>query len=254
MEPVTPEMDQKEFWNLRAKTFPRYSPDPDSYEAGMLRLAQGIGADFKGKTIIDVGCGAGMYTIRLAKEGKFVTALDISEAMLAVNREDAERENLTNVEYVNMDWLDFEPRRDYDLLFCSMTPALRSPEGKLKLLSFPKAQIVYFGFAAPMKTQSITELFEACGLKPKIHPTTADQKAFLDGHGIKYRVVGSSGRWEKKLAKDDFLLNLSTSLTFNGGSLGQIDLEGFSERFSDGQGSYVENTDYQVEVIVWENN
>ncbi|MDR2442413.1 MAG: class I SAM-dependent methyltransferase [Deltaproteobacteria bacterium] len=254
MEPVTPEMDQKQFWNLRAKTFPRYSPEPDNYEAGMLDLARSIGADFKGKTILDVGCGAGMYTIRLAKEGKFVTGLDISEAMLAANREDAEKENLKNVEYVNMAWLEFEPRRDYDLLFCSMTPALGSPEGKLKLLSFQKAQIVYFGFTAPMKSQVITELFEASGIKPKNHPTTADQKTFLEERGIKYRVVGSSGRWEKKLSKDDFLLNLSTSLTFHGGSLGQIDLESFSERFSDGQGSYLENTDYHVEVIVWENN
>ena len=73
---LRPQKNQKDFWNKRAKTFPRYSPDEDSYEAGMLQMARENGVVFKDKTILDVGCGCGMYTIRLAMEGRQVTALD----------------------------------------------------------------------------------------------------------------------------------------------------------------------------------
>jgi SAM-dependent methyltransferase len=259
MEPLNTPISQKEFWNLRAKTFPRYSPETDNYETGMLKLAQAIGADFKDKTILDVGCGTGMYTLRLALMGKFVTALDISEEMLAINREDAQNNGLTNIEHINMDFLNFTPQRKYDLIFCSMTPALQTEEGNLKLLSFPKAQVVFFGFSAPMKNQVINELFNLYDLEPIGFKSSPEQKAFLDANGIKYQITKTSGRWVKTLSREDMLLNITSTLSFhgradNGRADQKIDLESFIDRFSDGQGGFTEITDYQVEVIVWTNN
>lgn len=45
--------------------------------------------DVRGKRVADVGCGTGRHSIRLAKAGAIVTALDFSEGMLAKAREKA---------------------------------------------------------------------------------------------------------------------------------------------------------------------
>ncbi|MDR2302379.1 MAG: class I SAM-dependent methyltransferase [Deltaproteobacteria bacterium] len=244
---------QREIWDLRAKTFPRYSPEPGNYESRMLKLAQGIGADFSDKTVLDVGCGAGMYTLRLAKMAGFVTALDISEEMLSINEKDAKREKITNIEYLHQDWLDFNPKRKYDLIFCAMTPALQTLEGKLKVLTFRGAQVVYFGYSKPMNNHVLNAFSEIYDLKLKPFKSAPDQRLFLETQGVIYKTGQLSGSWDKVLSKEDFLVNLAAVVAFQGGSLNNLELDGFLEKFSDGQGKYREIVDYQTEVIVWTN-
>lgn len=45
--------------------------------------------DLKGKNLLDVGCGTGLYSIRAYSRGATVTGLDISENMLNIAREKA---------------------------------------------------------------------------------------------------------------------------------------------------------------------
>jgi len=47
-------------------------------------------AEVRGKTILDVGCGTGTYSIRLAEAGADVTAVDISPRMLEIARAKAQ--------------------------------------------------------------------------------------------------------------------------------------------------------------------
>jgi ubiquinone/menaquinone biosynthesis C-methylase UbiE len=41
-------------------------------------------ADVRGKTVLDVGCGTGLYSIRLSEAGADVTAVDISSKMIEI--------------------------------------------------------------------------------------------------------------------------------------------------------------------------
>ncbi len=43
-------------------------------------------ADVTGKDVLEIGCGTGRHTVRLARQGNRVTALDLSPGMLAVAR------------------------------------------------------------------------------------------------------------------------------------------------------------------------
>lgn len=85
----------------------------------MLRLARENGVDFCGKTVLDVGCGSGMYTIRLAQQAAMVTALDISEEMLRILMQDAAAQGLANIRPVLSDWQHFAPAERFQIVFAS---------------------------------------------------------------------------------------------------------------------------------------
>lgn len=60
-----------------------------------------------GMRVLDVGCGTGNFSLRLARMGCAVTGVDISEKMLAAAREKAGREGL-EAKFLNMDALALE--------------------------------------------------------------------------------------------------------------------------------------------------
>lgn len=64
----------------------------------------------KGATVLDAGCGPGVHSIRVAKAGHHVCAIDISDTMLSQARQRAESENVADkIEFYRKDLtqLDF---------------------------------------------------------------------------------------------------------------------------------------------------
>lgn len=62
---------------------------------------------FEGKKILDIGCGTGNYSIRLAELGYEVVGIDISDEMLDIARGKAKEKNL-NIKFYNMDIYDLK--------------------------------------------------------------------------------------------------------------------------------------------------
>ncbi|MFZ5973856.1 MAG: class I SAM-dependent methyltransferase [Bacillota bacterium] len=71
-----------------------------------------------GMRVLDVGCGTGNYSIKLAKLGCIVTGIDISDNMLGIARDKAKKEDL-QIQFVQMDAykLEFEDE-SFDGVFC----------------------------------------------------------------------------------------------------------------------------------------
>jgi len=63
----------------------------------------------EGMKVLDVGCGTGNFSLKLAKRGCKVVGIDVSNAMLEIAKKKAEMENL-NIKFLKMDAhnLDFE--------------------------------------------------------------------------------------------------------------------------------------------------
>ncbi len=86
-----------------------------------------VGAGFK---IADFGCGPGLYAARLARRGAKVTGVDFSERSIVYAKDVAASERL-DIEYVNLDYLEYETEDRFDLVlmimcdFCALGPAQR---------------------------------------------------------------------------------------------------------------------------------
>jgi cyclopropane fatty-acyl-phospholipid synthase-like methyltransferase len=67
---------------------------------------------------LDLGCGGGVHTVFLAREGFSVTGVDPSEPGLLHTREWLDREGLTaTLEQMSLESLDY-PSRSFDLVVC----------------------------------------------------------------------------------------------------------------------------------------
>jgi SAM-dependent methyltransferase len=83
-----------------------------------------------GKRVVDLGCGPGLYTNRLARTGARVTGVDFSARSIEHARAEAEREGLT-AEHVLGDYLAIELEPGYDLAimimcdYCALIPSQR---------------------------------------------------------------------------------------------------------------------------------
>jgi len=74
----------------------------------------------KPTSLLELGCGTGSMTLELAKRGYDMTALDISEDMLAVAHQRAEEEGLKNILFLRGDMTDFELYGTVESVICCL--------------------------------------------------------------------------------------------------------------------------------------
>ena len=249
------ERDQRAFWNRRAKTFPGHSPAADGYEVRVLGLAKEAGVALKGARVLDIGCGAGLYAIRLAMEAERVTALDISEEMLKVVRRDAEALGIKNIDFVNADWLDYGPVQGYDVLWCSMTPAMGSDAGREKAAGCLGARVAYIGWNGRKPSNVMESLLarfkaEAPG---KGGGNAAETREWLEARGIPYQAFPVEGTWRKPFSKEDLLAKSLMAFSDLGAEADPIEAAALLERHKEADGRYWEITDYKLEMLTWKN-
>ncbi|WP_316896902.1 class I SAM-dependent methyltransferase [Pseudodesulfovibrio indicus] len=242
----------KEFWNAKARSFPRFEEGEDNYEAGVLRKIRGHGVDFRGASVLDVGCGSGMYTLRLAREAARVTALDISEGMLDVLREDAESMGLTNIECVRSDWMDWAGDGTYDVVFCSMTPAIQSEESRLKLLAHAGRWTVFMGFAGVMESDVMNGLYAHYGVTPRIYVNGPEMREWLESRSIPYSRYPVNGTWVVPKSLDGLADSAATFLSQYGVTPDPDLLRNYLAAFEEEPGKFVERTRYEIDLLIWE--
>jgi len=253
METETSQGSQKKaFWDRKARTFPRFEEGEHTYEAGMLNRIREHGVDFRGSTVLDVGCGSGMYTIRLAREARRVTALDISDTMLDILRQDAGAQGLDNIDYVRSEWMDFDSDATFDIVFCSMTPAIQDDESRFKLLGHAGRWTVFTGFAGLMNSDIMTGLYAHYSVTPKKFINGTEMRLWLEDHGIPYTRYPVEGTWVTPKSLEMRIESCATFLSHYGVDPDPEHLKQYLARFEEEPGKYVERTEYKIDLLIWE--
>ena len=242
----------KEYWNNHARSFPRFEEGEDNYEAGVMRMIKEHGVDFDGASVLDVGCGSGMYTIRIAREAARVTALDISDVMLDILREDAQARGLNNIDYVRSDWMDFNSDETFDIVFCSMTPAIMSEESRLKLLGHARGKTVFMDFAGLMKSDVMTGLYAKYGVTPRMFVNGTEMRDWLDEKGIPYAAYPVEGTWTVPNSLEKLTDSCNTFLSQYNVTADQDHLREHLTSFEEEPGVFVERTQYKIDLLIWD--
>lgn len=243
---------QKEFWNIRAKSFPGHR-DGDTYQAKMTEIMENHGIRLEGANVMDLGCGSGAYTIRMAEKAGKVTALDISDVMLGAVRKSAEERGLTNIEYVNADWAEYSPSGKFDLIFASLTPAVKDEASVDKIKEYAGRWVVNISFAGPMTAYVLDGLFELHGMergKSKLEPV---MRNWLEKNSVPFSVYPVQGEWVTPRSRRDMIDNCRDVVEAHGANPDMDGIEKYIERFRDEMtGMYISKTAYNVEMIIWE--
>lgn len=133
--------------------------------------------------LLDLGCGPGTHTIRLANLCRSVTALDFSKSMLSVLAHHLDTYNIKNVNPVHSDYRSFSSG-SFDAVLSCYCVGMYSMEGIQVMDGFVRKLGIFIG---PTNPQGSLEhrFVESLGLIPKRSFDTLDVLPYLEG---KYQV------------------------------------------------------------------
>lgn len=105
----------KEWWDPNGKCKPLHIINPLRVEY----IVESCQHSLAGKNLLDVGCGGGILSESMAKQGAKVTGLDLADASLNVARTHAQQNGLS-IQYIKSSIEDYaeNSKEQYDVITC----------------------------------------------------------------------------------------------------------------------------------------
>lgn len=163
----------KKFWDRRAKKYPLpYDESVYSRTIYVLERIKTIGCSFSEKEVLEIGAGTGVYTLPISKIAKRVVAIDPSDEMLKILKEQTKIYNVTNIEIFQNFWQDIDIdkigfRKNFDIVLSAMTPAIKTEEDIIKMENCCKQWCIYIGWGSKRENTVKSEIFRSHGLNLK---------------------------------------------------------------------------------------
>ena len=246
--------NEKLFWNCRAGNYPLpFDPSTLVKTERILRLLRGLGADFCGRDILDIGCGTGIYALPLAGKAGKVLGIDSSRAMLRVFRAQARARKIKNAACRAAAWAEVpagDVRGGFDIALASMTNAIRGKADLLKMEAAARELCVYIGWAGVRKNSLLEAAYTHHGLKYRAPEGAERVLRVLKAMGRKPRLKYITDSWAKSAAPDVTLREIAVSVKVNGASLDRPWTKAFLERKSRG-GVVRQVTRVRKALITW---
>ena len=143
----------KQFWDAQAAAYQKkgvavesisnLEPDLQKMQLKISDETQKVFAwlpDVATKTILDLGAGVGQWAFRFAKRGAAkVTAVEYSEGSVLIARQEAQKNGITNVEFIISPAEQFICNQTFDIIFISGLFVYLNDDQALQLLkNLPK--------------------------------------------------------------------------------------------------------------------
>lgn len=158
----------RRIWNHMAEDYGKshqHSRSRDNEPENLIKLLTERGLFDCHTRVLDIGCGAGRMTIPFALQGAEVVALDFSEKMLSRLHDSISPAIAGRIEIVNADWDEIDLDKQgwqgsFDLVFASMTPAIRTPDSFLKLHHASRSGCFFRGWAGKREDPLLEGLWQ----------------------------------------------------------------------------------------------
>jgi len=155
-----------DFWDSMAGRFRRQAEHEDTARrvGKVLGWLESQDVLQPGMKVLDIGAGAGAFTVPLARRSSLVTALEPAPAMLEALKSRVREEGLDNVDFLNREWERIDPVIDglagaYDLVFASLTPGVRDVETLYKMMACSRRWCFLCSFAGRRAVTARDELW-----------------------------------------------------------------------------------------------
>lgn len=243
--------ESKAYWNSRAKEFRRYEGKKDKYAMDISNALQAHGVELKGSTLLDLGCGSGGFSIMFAKEGADVTSMDIAPAMLEMLAEDAKAENLNNIKLIESDWDAYKGSDRYDIIFCSLSPAVHDDFTRDKLLAYAKKWVVYLGFMPSTGHDPMEDLYKAHNISRRTFIGATDTHKWLQDKGIKYSTYTFKKGRTVKMNREKIIESFCEAISSSGAEPDISIVESFIPDFKTGDNEYTHTSIATVDMLIF---
>lgn len=167
MNPALSQEQQQEFWEKMAEKYPLPFDEKNLNKTQeIIAMAEQRGVQPDGATILDIGCGTGVYTLPLAQRAAQVTGLDLSSEMILRFEKEQEEHDIENADVIQMPWNDaaiseHQLENAFDIVWAAMTPAVRTPEDVARMNRCARNWCVYIGWGGVRENPFLAEVFQA---------------------------------------------------------------------------------------------
>ena len=212
--------NERIFWENKARSYPLpLASGTAAKTRRILRTLSGIGADFKDKAILDIGCGAGAYALNLAAGARRVLGIDSSPAMLKIFRTERRRHGIGNAACLKAAWAavpEAKVRGEFDIALASMTMAIRTKADLLKMERAARELCVYIGWAGARRNSLLEKVYAAHGLEYRAPAGAETTLKLLRALGRRPKTVYINDSWTKEATVEETLRDIEVSMKVNG--------------------------------------
>lgn len=237
-------------WDKKAKNYSRYNEDEKSFEQRVFSALDSLNVNFINKTLLDVGCGTGVYTLHLAKQCLHVDGIDSSKEMLQILKKDAKKLNFSNIQTTHTEWTSFTCKNKYDFALSTMSPALNDDKDIEKFTNIATTKI-YLGWAGKRDTQIIEALFKAHGGVYTAPNGALKVKDWLEKNHKFYQMIPFEEEKIRIRSFDKSIENFMWHLDIRGISPDKKIMKSVLEDFCDEDGLVRDITINHMNLIVW---
>lgn len=251
---LTAPKNEKLFWRRKARQYPMpFDPATFRKTSRIIALAEKLGADFRGRDLLDIGCGTGIYALVLAKTVRRALGVDSSGSMLRRFRTEAVRRGIKNVRTLKSVWTEVETARvdkKFDIALASMTHAVINLRALKKMEAAARELCVYIGWAGVRKNPFLEEIYSHHGIKYEAPKGAEEIVPLLKRRGRKFKVIYFRDSWQWKGIPGEVLKDIEVSLKVNGAGPDRSWLDKFLKNRTR-NGELTHTTTARKGLIVW---
>lgn len=154
------------YWDKASATYNKSKKEVrDRKLERTLKAFRDKGLLFKGVKVLDIGCGTGLLSIALAKEGAEIIALDFSKGMLDRFKKDMPKGIGDRISLVEADWHDIDVKekgweKQFDLVIAFMSPGVATSNAFFKMMACARTACAIRGWAARRHHPIMTDLWK----------------------------------------------------------------------------------------------
>ncbi|QKF82764.1 class I SAM-dependent methyltransferase [Halarcobacter ebronensis] len=154
----------EQFWDFKSKNYPTPMEEEGLITPNrVLKRVKEFGVDFSNKSVLDIGCGTGLYSSIISKDASSILGVDLSSGMLGRFKEYIDKNAIDNIRLIKEDFKKFNTDEQYDIVLSAMTPAISSIEDLHTMMNLSKKSCIFVSFSKDRHSPIMDDIMKLLG-------------------------------------------------------------------------------------------